>query len=279
MTHLKAKMNFKISTKKMKLGFSLIEAMIAMAIMAIVSLAMSSMLSYLFKSQNLASSKQDLAQAALLVQGALSNANICASSLLDAANAPIVYNGAVTNVASIKNGPTTFLAVNTNYSPLLTITRMQILPSGVPATTITVPAGSTNPLPGTYSQWIISLQIVGAAVNNTAAIAPKKINLTVYTDATQHIKYCAPVMTTSESCSALSMTFNPSTQNCQLGVCSATTVTAGYDCPYTVASNPSCTAPVYFWSFRGTGTTATPICVCSQVCTSPPPAPPIYYSY
>lgn len=255
--------------KNRAMGFSLVEILMAVGLTSVIGLVIASLMTNFFRSQSLLNAQQDMFQASNLVEGVLSNATACAADILDAGSLPVTYNGATANVAFLKDSPgSTLLAVGTNYSPRLKINSMQLVPTGIPKQVIVVPAGTVTPAPGTYSQWLVNFVINGVPTSGIGSVSSKVLPFTVYTDAANRIAYCLIQMPASQTCTSLTMSFNPITQSCQLNACNAGSVTPGYDC-----FNPplsTCVGRIYYWGYTGTGSSATPICVCSQSCSALP---------
>ncbi len=264
------------SNKTNNLGFALIQVLIVTGLIIILGMVFASMLTDSAKVQSLRNSEQDLLRALDLARGAMLNSNTCASVIQDAGHSAMTYVPPTADIIFLQNGATQLLAAGAKYSPKLQITGMQLQPFSdvplpapqpppLPPTIITIPAGSANPPPGTYTQWVLNFALSGAPVDGNGSVRTKTFPVTIYTDAANKIIYCIPKMTAAQSCSSLSMSFNTVTQNCELGICNAANVTPGYTCN-TPPPPVSCTAPLYYWVFEGAGTISKPVCLCSRTC-------------
>lgn len=263
-------------------GISLVEALVAVSISAVIGTAMWALIDNAVDTTNTFSDRQEMNEALRQIQFILMRDTDCAENMRGPSDAPIPFRAnqraAVDSIkSSAPGGGNILLQSDQDFGRIrigqITIeestddaaTQQQIIYENSTAirydvffATLTIPATSRSGRALRAGQ--IPLKVFVPSAVQPAGTPPQ----------TQEIRKCYVRNIENQTCGSFGGSFNNATGTCDMPTCDAATVQD--DCP---PQTWSCGPRAYFWGYVNDPATGIegPRCICNQTCTPPAPAP------
>lgn len=257
-------------------GFTLAEALVAVAISATVGAAMWAVIENAIGSSAYFTDRQELDEAMRQAQFLLLRPDTCHDNLLAPGDVPVTFTGSTVQIAALRNrmaGPGMeglLLRSNTDFGKIRIgqMTLEESTPNAVRPTQI-IYAGTTAIV---HDVFFVTLNIP-ATTRNGRTLDRRQIPLKILVPRPpdpQQIRRCFIQNRENQMCAAFGGSFEEETGNCNMPVCNDTNV--AFPCP--PKPGWTCSPPVYFWGFTNDPNSANlgPRCLCAQSCQPPPPA-------
>lgn len=288
-----------------KRGFTIVEALAALAISTVVGAAMWSLIQNALSSSNQFVDKQEFDEAIRQTQYILMHEQTCAKAMrINFGGSPfgadVVFSNGTGNVDMIVRPGTPavgatpavqesiLLQVDPGAGTPIYYGRIKITNMILRKTVASAQPVSewvykeNNPTPLRVDSYMVNLEISAANRRDQRTLAPKSIPMKIYVNPTTNtIENCFVTFEDNQTCASFGGTFNSATGICQMGVCNATvaraTLPASTDCPPRPTTG-TCSSEVYYWGFRSDyvnpAAPSQPVCLCARSCSFPPSPPP-----
>lgn len=263
-------------------GISLVEALVAVSISAVIGTAMWALIDNAVDTTNTFSDRQELNEALRQIQFILMRDTDCAQNMRGPGDTPIQFRAnqraAVDTISSpAQGGQNILLQSNQDFGRIrigqITIEestqnaaiQQQIIYENTTAirydvffAVLTIPATSRNGRIMNPRQ--VPLKVFVPSVLQPAGTPPQP----------QEIRKCYVRNIENQTCGSFGGSFNNVSGTCDMPACDATTVQD--DCP---PQTWTCGPRAYFWGYVNDPATGIegPRCICNQTCTPPAPTP------
>ncbi len=270
-------------------GFSLTEALAALAISTVVGAAMWSVIQNALDSSNQFVDRQELDELARQSQYILMREQTCANAMRRADGSPggvpvtfdaVTGTGVVDSIVSQNEALEDSILVQAGQNfgrvRVETMTLRKSIANSASTPELVYRRGDANPTP--MDTYLVNLEIT-TRNRSGRALPPRALPLKIYVNRTTNlIENCFVTHGDNQTCASFGGQFNANRGICEMPVCNATVAQAtpggSTDCP---PPSGTCSAAVYFWSFRSASADPTvpsdPVCLCSRSCLPPAPAP------